>query len=1014
MRRRRARWILPLLTLLWVAQPTASLRVHVYNTENGLPHNRVNALYADSRGFLWICTDDGVSRFDGHRFVTYTTADGLPHIHVNGVLETRAGELWLATDGGLSRFDPRPGRTRFTNYAPPGPVEARYINGMAEEPDGSLALGTNSGLFRFRASPAPVFERVDLPGPANVPAATKVHRLALDARGDLWLATEQGLYQRQDEIGWTHYGTANGLPDVFVTSFAKDGDGRLWIGFKGGFGRIAIDPAPDIPVLDLVRTDNHGRLGREVRALWFARDGRRWIGTDSGLREWLVDAKGGAQFAEHPMPYGVPDGAVLSLSEDIAGNLWIGTRRNGVLRAAASEFLMFGASDGLQLGRDQTLIQTRSGEAALFDIGDARNQVYSLDKGRFIVTRPALPAPVAAVPHWLQTAKQDHTGAWWFSTVSGVFRFPTLGGRFDLQLLADAHTDRFFEDAGGDLWISNWRNGQPLARLTRWERSSGRIVDETDRLPERARIAGIAAFAQDHAGALWIGLQRPGGVYRLRSGPFAAASVGIGGHINNLFVDSRGRLWIASTEGGLGLVADPGAAEPTLRRFARAQGLSGEEVWCVTEDRLGRIYAGTAHGVDRLMPDSGQIVHYSSADGIVRGDIRSALRDGGGDLWFASANGVSRFTPREDRAIPPAIARIAGLRVGGVPFQLSDFGETTVGPLYLRSHQNSLQVDFAVTDFRVRAPLRYQFQLDRNGGATRLEAWQDTGTNSTVNLVSLAPGRYSLRLRALTPDRQAGPPAVITFAIQQPLWRTWWFQVVCGATLAIAAYAVHRHRLRTRLAIERVRSHIAMDLHDDIGASLSRMSVISEALKARLRTGDDEVQRMLNDIAVSSRGLVKDMGDIVWSLDPRHDEIGELASRLRAFGSDLLESRGIEWTVEAPCEELGQAVPPDVRRQLYLVLKEAIHNIAKHAAARKASLVLLVRDGRLRGELIDDGRGMPAGLNGGTGVASMRARMAQLDGSIDIALTPAGGTRVHIDVPLVKKARRAGAGLEPA
>jgi ligand-binding sensor domain-containing protein/signal transduction histidine kinase len=1002
MRRRKARWVLTFLTLLWVTHPSATLRVQLYNTENGLPHNRVNALYTDSRGFLWICTDDGVSRFDGHRFVTYTTADGLPHIHVNGVLETRAGEYWLATDAGLSRFDPHPGRRRFTNYAPPGPVEARYINGMAEEPDGSLALGTNSGVFRFLTSlPAPVFERIDLPGPAT----TKVHRLAHDARGHLWLATEQGLYRRRDDTGWTHYGTANGLPDLFLTSFAKDGSGRLWVGFKGGFGRIAIDPAPDAQVLDLVRTDNHGRLGREVRALWFARDGRRWIGTDNGLREWLVDAKGVSQFAEHPLPGGVPDGTVLSLGEDIAGNLWIGTRRNGVLRAASSEFLMFGTSDGLKLGRDQTLIQTRSGEAALFDIGDKRNQVYRQDNGRFIVTRPALPASAATAPHWLQMATQDHTGAWWFSTMSGLFRFPMLGGRFDLHLLADAQANRFFEDAAGDLWISNWRSGEPEARLARWERSTGRIVDETDRLPQRARMAGIAAFAQDHAGALWIGLQRPGGVYRLRHGPFEAASVGIGGHINSLFVDSRGRLWITSTESGLGLIADPEAAEPSLRRFARAQGLSGDEVWCVTEDGLGRIYAGTAHGVDRLIPDTGEIVHYSSADGIVRGDIRSALRDRGGNLWFASANGVSRFTPREDRAIPPAIARITGVRVGGVPFQLSEFGEATVGPLQFRSHQSSLQVDFAVADFRVRAPLRYQFRLDREGTATRPDAWQDSGTTSTVHLVSLAPGSYSLRVRAVAPDRLAGQPALLTFAIQPPVWRTWWFQIACGVTLAVAAYAVHTHRLRSRLAIERVRSHIAMDLHDDIGASLSRISVISEALKARLRTGDDEVQNMLNDVAASARGLVKDMSDIVWSLDPRHDEIGELASRLRAFGSDLLETRGIEWTLEAPLDDLPRTVPPDIRRQLYLVFKEGIHNIGKHSKARKASLVLQVREGRLCGELSDDGRGMTAGQSRGTGVASMRARVTQLDGSIEIAPTPDGGTRVHIEVPLVTKAQ---------
>ncbi|HEU4893509.1 MAG TPA: two-component regulator propeller domain-containing protein [Vicinamibacterales bacterium] len=1003
MRRCDVGWILPLLALLWSSPATATLRVDVYTTQNGLPHNRINALYTDSRGFLWICTDDGLARFDGQRFTNYTTADGLPHIHVNGVLETRAGEYWIATDGGITRFDPRPGRTRFTTYVPPGPAEARYINGMAEEPDGTLALATNAGLFWFRASQrVPIFERVDLEEPADLPAATKVHRAAHDDRGRLWLATEGGLVQRRAN-GWTFYGRANGLPDDFVTSLTTDREGRLWAGFTGGFGRIASDPGPAAPIFDLVRSDDTGRLGRQVRALWFGRDGRRWIGTDVGLREWLADAKGVSQFVEHPTD-GVPDGVVLSLCEDAAGNLWIGTRRNGLVRAAPSEFFMFGPADGLRLGRDQTLIPTQSGDVALFDIGDRRKQVYIHDRGRFIVTRPALPPAVGAIPHWLHTAKQDHTGAWWFSTESGVFRFPTLDGRFDLHLLANDHADRFFEDTAGDVWISNWGPGVG-ARLSRWERSSGRLIDETDRLPRSARLAGIAALAQDAAGGIWIGLQRPGGVYRLRHGAFEAASVDIGGHINNLFVDSGGRLWIASTENGLGLIERPQAVQPSLRRFGRAHGLSGEEVWCVTEDGLGRIYAGTAHGVDRLDPATGQIVRYSSVDGLVRGDIRSALRDRGGDLWFVSANGVSRFTPREHRVLPPSTARITGIRVGGVLRQLSEFGEPTVGPLQFRSHENSVQVDFAVIDFPVRAPLRYQFRLARDGAGKAGDAWQDAGKDASVHLASLAPGHYSLSVRAMAPDQVAGRPAVLMFAIQPPWWRTWWFQAASGVTLAMAAYAVHRHRLRNHLALERMRSHIAMDLHDDIGASLSRISVICEVIRGRLPSGDDQIHHLLTGVAASSRALVKDMGDIVWSLDPRHDQVGELASRLRAFGSDLLERRGIEWSVEAPDAELRQTVPPDVRRQVYLVLKEGIHNIGKHAHATTASLRLEVRNGRVRGELTDDGRGIAGRPNGGNGVASMRARVSHLDGSIDISGTPAGGTRVYIDVPLANTAR---------
>ena len=160
-----------------------------------------------------------------------------------------------------------------------------------------------------------------------------------------------------------------------------------------------------------------------------------------------------------------------------------------------------------------------------------------------------------------------------------------------------------FEDAAGDVWISNRPSGEKFAKLARWERRSGLVHDKSERLPPDART-GIAAFAQDRAGTMWIGLQLPGRLLRLKEGRFQPLSANWRGHINKLFVDLKGRLWITSTESGLGLIADPKSADPQLRRYTRAQGLSADEVWCVTEDRLGRIYAGTARGVDRLEPAS--------------------------------------------------------------------------------------------------------------------------------------------------------------------------------------------------------------------------------------------------------------------------------------------------------------------------------------------------------------------------------------------------------------------------
>ena len=223
MRRSKARRVLPVLILLCLSHVASAESIRVFNIENGLPHNRVNKIFRDSKNFLWICTDDGLSRFDGHEFVNYTRANGLPHMYVNAVLETRTGEYWVATDGGLSRLDPRPGETRFTNYAPSGAVEARHINDLTEDSDGSLLLGTSFGLYRFTALRHPaIFERIDFIPSPHPPEQVMVNAIAQDTDGSLWLATNHGLYQRGRNAGWTHYDRWTGAgPPAFAYSFAK-------------------------------------------------------------------------------------------------------------------------------------------------------------------------------------------------------------------------------------------------------------------------------------------------------------------------------------------------------------------------------------------------------------------------------------------------------------------------------------------------------------------------------------------------------------------------------------------------------------------------------------------------------------------------------------------------------------------------------------------------------------------------------------------------------------------------
>lgn len=197
-----------------------------------------------------------------------------------------------------------------------------------------------------------------------------------------------------------------------------------------------------------------------------------------------------------------------------------------------------------------------------------------------------------------------------------------------------------------------------------------------------------------------------------------------------------------------------------------------------------------------------------------------------------------------------------------------------------------------------------------------------------------------------------------------------------------------------------------MDLHDDIGASLSRIAVMSEAIKTRVKTEDSAATSALGEIAETSRALVNGMSDIVWSIDPRRDCLADLVARLRAFGSGILESRGVRWTCDEVSGAGGYELSLDQRRQIYLICKEAINNIARHSGASMAALRIELRNDHLRADIEDNGCGIQALSSFGLGMQSMQLRARRMGGTVELGRNDAVGVRITLSVPL-KGLRRA-------
>jgi ligand-binding sensor domain-containing protein/two-component sensor histidine kinase len=1024
-----------LASLILVAASMARaerLPIRTYTTADGLTHVRVTRIVADSRGFVWFCAPEGLSRFDGQGFTRYGHAHGLANTRINDFLETSRGTYWVATNGGgVYRYTPLvngPGArdiaqaagSRFTLFRVGEDAQTNRVNDLHEDRQGRLWAGTDGGLFQLDDAASPhAFRRVSIGVPASPDRAVQIWAFADDHAGGLWIGTSRGLLRRHADGRVIHSRIQPGRGLDNVRALLVDRKGRLWIGhdsglilFRPGEGPVSVPGAParaaarrnprvGLPATpgETVRfTTIDGVAGGNVRALLQSADGQVWIGSRDGLTRF-----DGHRFESFTSSQGIT--RVTALTEDREGSIWIGTLTNGAQRLARHGFSTYTEADGL---RDTLIGAVFEAPAGRLHVVSSTQHVHRLDAGRFVSVRPNLVEDVAD-PVGPGTALRDRAGEWWMPGGAGLYRFPKVARVEQLARtrpraiytsrdgLAGDDVFRLFEDSRGDIWIG--RRVPTSSILTRWERATGAFhrYTESDGLPPYNRIY---SFAEDRSGNVWIGFQN-GGVARLRHGRFTlftaadgAPAEGVGG----LLVDARGRLWIGSTRPALTRVDDPAADRPRFR--AGPEGLSAEAIGPMTEDLRGRLYLGTTSGViDRLDPQTGRIRQFTAADGLPGTSLTTAFRDSRGAVWFGSYNGLIRLLPGEDPPATLPAVRIGSVRVAGESYLTSDLGEVDVPRFELGAGLNHLQFEFFALGAGSGDAVRYQYRLD---GADR--GWNAPTDHRDVNYASLAPGQYRFLVRTVASDGTVNHHAAsVEFTIVPPIWQRWWFRGGLVLAVVVAVLAGHRYRVRHLLALERIRMRIAADLHDDIGGSLSRIAIQSEVARREAAALGEQPVRRLSDIAESARGVVDALGDVVWSVDPRRDDLASVFRRIREYGDELFAGTGVRWAYHASGNLAEVRLDPQARRQLFLLVKEATTNAARHAAARSVTLRVELSSREFRLDLEDDGRGFApdsAGDGGDHhGIASMRSRAERLGSRLTIVTSPGTGTTVSVRMP---------------
>ena len=957
----------------------------------------------------------------------WQTSDGLPDKTIAGVGQAADGFLWVATAHHLTRFD----GVRFEPFAlddiVPGIREG--LRTAIQSRDGGLWVAMNRGpVVRLGAGPARVYSE-------GVPAE-RADELFEDHEGALWIGYYEGTLCRLKNGVLTRWSPGAGVPSV-----AEDGQGQLWVAQGGKLG-VWRDGRIDRPQ----RTASFTRIAS-------ARNGGVWVGADDRLSH--IDAAGrtqniGALPSEHHQA------RITVLLESRDGSLWIGTRHNGLLRHGPSGFESVPTSDPLI----RTLIEDREGNIWVGTGGGGLNRVQPRAveiEGADTGVSSRLVQSIAEDPSGdLWGATQSglvvrRTGDEWRTVALGSDRAGSatsvaadgrgnvwIGTRdsrlhrlqkghvttFSVRQGLEAHTIcTMLVSRAGDLWIAG--EGPPSVQRVR----EGKF--ERFALPDEAR--SVHVLAEDARGEIWAAAQSRV-LMRARNDRFEEepAAAALPQRIRCLHGASDGSLWIGYDDGG-GLAR---LKDGRLDRIGRDQGLTAFTIWNVLEDPRGWMWLGTDQGVFQL--------RRRELDAVIDGraprlpSVRlgaeeapftlpanacgrtAAILTRSGLVWMPMGTALAVVHPDrlvEDPHAPPvlltrvAVDGVAKALYGGWPLPPGG-GAAVVDlrhseSLRLGPGDRRIEIDFSAPTFRAPEAVRFRFRLDGLD-----DAWTEAGAPRTAAYGHLAAGRYRFRVTACNAFGVCNETgAALTLVIAPQVWQTWWFRLVALTLFTFAVVLVVRaasfRRLRSDLRalewrerLHKERARIARDIHDEIGNRLTTITLLS-GLAQRDLADAARAGEHVRQISTTARQVTDSLDEIVWAVNPGNDLVPQVVDYVGQFAVEFARPAGLRIRVDLPERPPAWTVSAEVRHNLFLVVKEALNNIVRHAGATEVALGVTAASSHLGVTIVDDGRGFePATSLGGNGLANMRQRMEEVGGEMRVERALPRGTRVELRVPL--------------
>jgi ligand-binding sensor domain-containing protein/signal transduction histidine kinase len=938
------------LFLASVAQQAKQYAFTHFTSASGLPSNLVNNIAQDEEGFMWFGTVNGLTRYDGYRFLNVLSPHNNPSFlfgNIGNLYYDRQFNMWIITaDKKVGIFNTRDFTYREVRAEVMRKEDFSPLN-FLETPDGTVLMQEHAGYtYRYdRHKNLLVVDSTTIPHPKGWHRTRTVWDPSIRK---YWMAADSGLALYNPTTKALNYRGHNVEQDKAIDAFQNetnvldltvDSSGNLlfhawpprwWFGYLFCYNNKT-GTVTKTNLIEKLRMGYH-----ELGSFLVQRNGRRWVFGHPVLTEWQPQENTFTPVVnEYRNEQSIKFDYVRALYEDGERNVWVATD-NGLFffnpDAQLFDNYSFLSPDGKETREYPATVLMQAWDSTIF-VGRWGHPPVMYDKAFNPVPVPRR-LLAAFGKNWSIWDMHQHskTGKIWMTLQSGEICIYDPGTGHAVRVIPPVFHQRTIrqvtEDGEGNLWF-----GTQSGAIIKWSYAASHGDPEVG-YHEIARPGLVYKLITDNKGFIWAGLEWGETLVRIdpstdkivqrfsNKGPAGQSLLSTAVTDILQYNDSI----IIAVSNGLNLI---NLNTNQVRHITTANGLPSNTGLCIERDKEGILWLGMSNGLCRINLQKNFFTLYDRRNGIVYDNfnLAGAHRLPSGKIAFTTDHNFLVLDPQRftyANSVPPD-PDFTSFKLSNVSLSLDSL--LTLGKVVLPYNNNSIALEFSVLSFLKQKQPNYSYILEGFD-----KDWiQTEGTNQALYSY-VPPGRYTFKVKAINQDGvYSHGLAELDVIVQPPFWRTWWFYAAAALAFTAILYQIDRERQNRRRALQAVRTQIAGDLHEEINVTLNDINLLSEIAKMKADKDLDRSKEYIDQISTKSRSMIESMDDILWSIHPENDTMEKMLFRIYEFTDGVKKTAGldVELTVDKEVERL--TLDMKMRHEFLLFYKDALVYVIQHS-----------------------------------------------------------------------------------